>query len=729
MVRAGTSTNTFTYQDAGPVTSETQSGVVVTNRLDALLRRTNVAVVVNGTVVSSTGYGYDSAGRLATVTDGTNSATYSYVANSRLIDQIVFKQGATTRMTTGRTFDYLSRLIWIGSTPSADGVVSFTYGYNSANQRVGVTNADSSRWAYNYDKLGQVTNGNKFWSDGTAVLGQQFGYLFDDIGNRKTVVSGGDANGSNKRTQTYGANVLNQYTQRAVPGYLDIIGSATNPATVTVNNTATSRKADYYRAEVSVLNSGAAVWQPITNVAVLASGTNDYVTNWTGNVFVPPTPERFTFDLDGNQTSDGRWTNRWDGENRLLSMTSHANAPVASRLSLSFAYDSQSRRISKVVSNWTGSAWVKLSEQRFIYDGWNLLAISDANNTVLYSFHWGTDLSGSMQGAGGVGGLISMTVHSGVWAGTYFYAFDGNGNVAALISAADGSMVARYEYDTFGRMLLATGPLAFTNPFRFSTKFQDDETGLLYYGYRYYDPSAGRWLNRDPIGESGGANLYGFVKNAPTDWVDVLGKWKANVHYGRTLSWAADAGIRLNFGVVIADADIGVDSIFGGESFLPEVLGGRQSRHLLYFIQGEDSRDYWYRTEFEKARNHLKFVRCREAAKSFGMGLHSRQDKSAHRPWPTGSGSWQDAGAQLTAHPGWWDAWTRDDLNEGYPSDEFWRRYNQPPDYAAWMDTEEQNASQEEKKQQVVLDSQQAIGRFVEEVRNSCCKKEILINP
>ena len=75
----------------------------------------------------------------------------------------------------------------------------------------------------------------------------------------------------------------------------------------------------------------------------------------------------------------------------------------------------------------------------------------------------------------------------------------------------------------FGEVLRATGPMATINPFRFSTKFQDDETGLLYYGYRYYDPSTGRWNSRDPIEEKGGVNLYTFVQNIPTRYVDVLG--------------------------------------------------------------------------------------------------------------------------------------------------------------------------------------------------------------
>jgi RHS repeat-associated protein len=75
----------------------------------------------------------------------------------------------------------------------------------------------------------------------------------------------------------------------------------------------------------------------------------------------------------------------------------------------------------------------------------------------------------------------------------------------------------------FGEVIRETGSLAKLNPFRFSTKYDDDETGLLYYGYRYYNPSTGRWPSRDPMGEQGGLNLYGFCLNRPIDDVDLLG--------------------------------------------------------------------------------------------------------------------------------------------------------------------------------------------------------------
>src|SRR5665213_1080811 len=108
--------------------------------------------------------------------------------------------------------------------------LSSVYSYNLANQRTGVTNADGSYWAYQYDSLGQVTNAVRRWSDGTLVAGQQCGYAFDTIGNRIQTLTGGDSSGSNLRSATYAANNLNEYTSRTVPGYVEMQGSANTNA-------------------------------------------------------------------------------------------------------------------------------------------------------------------------------------------------------------------------------------------------------------------------------------------------------------------------------------------------------------------------------------------------------------------------------------------------------------------------------------------------------------------
>ncbi len=163
-----------------------------------------------------------------------------------------------------------------------------------------------------------------------------------------------------------------------------------------------------------------------------------------------------------------------------------------------------------------------MTDERFIYDGWNLIAeLSATNNAPIRSYLWGKDLSGSINGAGGIGGLVMITDHAG---STYhFTAYDESGNITALVKS-DGSTSANYEYDPFGQTIRITGSLAKANPLRFSTKFTDDETDLIYYGYRYYHPSLGRWINRDPIGEDGGIDIYAFVLNNPINGIDTDGR-------------------------------------------------------------------------------------------------------------------------------------------------------------------------------------------------------------
>jgi YD repeat-containing protein len=130
------------------------------------------------------------------VADGAYSATCSYLADSPLISQITFKSNTTVRLTTTKTYDNPNRLTQISSAPSASSVVSFDYSYNNANQRTRVHLADGSFWVYEYDALGQMKSGKRYWSDWTAVAGQQFEYGFDDIGNRTSTKAGGNENGS-----------------------------------------------------------------------------------------------------------------------------------------------------------------------------------------------------------------------------------------------------------------------------------------------------------------------------------------------------------------------------------------------------------------------------------------------------------------------------------------------------------------------------------------------------
>ncbi len=135
------------------------------------------------------------------------------------------------------------------------------------------------------------------------------------------------------------------------------------------------------------------------------------------------------------------------------------------------------------------------------------VAHADGEITAIRYF-WGRDLSGTLQGAGGIGGLLYLTINGAVYVPFY----DGNGNVTRYCDA-NGNTAATYGYDAFGRTISRSGPLADVFRHRFSTKYHDAETHLYYYGYRFYAPALMRWLNRDPIGERGGENLYGSCDN------------------------------------------------------------------------------------------------------------------------------------------------------------------------------------------------------------------------
>lgn len=178
-----------------------------------------------------------------------------------------------------------------------------------------------------------------------------------------------------------------------------------------------------------------------------------------------------------------------------------------------------------VVDAWWAATPTSIT--RYLYDGWDCVAeFSVSGGTVTHqrSYVWGLDLSGSRTGAGGVGGLVTIYQAPMSSPTAHFTAYDGNGNVVALVKASDGTLSARYEYGPFGEPLRATGDaIAAANPWRFSTKRTDPTTALVHYEYRVYQPITGRWLGRDPVEERGGANLRGFVGNRSVNEVDLLG--------------------------------------------------------------------------------------------------------------------------------------------------------------------------------------------------------------
>ncbi|MFD0894318.1 RHS repeat domain-containing protein, partial [Luteolibacter ambystomatis] len=221
------------------------------------------------------------------------------------------------------------------------------------------------------------------------------------------------------------------------------------------------------------------------------------------------------YDLAGNMTTipkPGDWTAGydlvWDAWNRLVTVKSGATVIA------SYAYDARNCRVKTTVG---GVA------KNFIYDNqWRVLEERPvATPTVIdHKYDWNPldrwDLVRRLRSTGG--GTLNEVL----------YPLKDYLDPVALIDAT-GAVVERYGYDAFGPVSFMDASFASRSSssyewnFLFHAEFQDVETGLYNYGYRYYHPDLGRWISMDPIGEKGGLNLYNFVGDNPIDGQDYLG--------------------------------------------------------------------------------------------------------------------------------------------------------------------------------------------------------------
>lgn len=370
------------------------------------------------------------------------------------------------------------------------------YSFDRANRRTHATREDGTTWRYQYNERGEVVDAAKLLPNDEALAGQQFGYSYDDIGNRTTARYGGGtaANPGTNREISYTTNDLNQYTLISHPQTADILGL--NDPAVGTGVTVTGQLANpdvqgpRFRAEVQAAQA-TGDWFEVE----VDNGVTGPVSQ--GHRWIPPATAAPTYDDDGNLTSDGRWSYTWDAENRLISLQTLPFAVAAGHpnLTIEFSYDYLSRRIAKRVLD-TANGNAVLSDRRFLYQGWNLVAEFEADSLNVLdpaAYHgWTNDLSGTPQGAGGVGGLYVSCLKrpdTGTWEKLY-PTYDGNGNIIGWINQ-EGVIVQRIDYDAFGNELTKHGTLpgGIVANFGFSTKYEDQETGLLYYGYRYCAPS------------------------------------------------------------------------------------------------------------------------------------------------------------------------------------------------------------------------------------------------
>ena len=211
------------------------------------------------------------------------------------------------------------------------------------------------------------------------------------------------------------------------------------------------------------------------------------------------------------------------------------------------------RRVQKIAPDGTHT---------FLCDGWRPVVETVARasgGTDRIEYFWGKDLSDSLDGAAGVGGLLYVKRNGAI----YVPFGDAFGNVMGYWDE-NGTVVAEYAYDAFGRTVAKSGTMADVFSIRYSTKYYDAETGMYYYGKRFYLTMLCRWLTRDPIEEQGGANLYGFCGNCAACLVDLEGLIPVAVETRRKNNFIqrlANGGDKFSYVPVNGVGDIEVGSL------------------------------------------------------------------------------------------------------------------------------------------------------------------------
>ncbi|MEI6515844.1 MAG: RHS repeat-associated core domain-containing protein [bacterium] len=430
-----------------------------------------------------TTYCYDSLGQMTNISysDGTPGATFTF---NRLGQQATITDGAGTR-----TFTYNDALQLQSEICNQQSEIM--HQYDALGRPAGFDAGSSHSVRYGFDLLGRFSTVSN--NVGGALRAATYSHLPGaDLVQGYTSDSGvslmrayePNRNLITQSLSTSGTNVVSQfdYSNDAIGRRIKRIDYSSVTNDFGYNN----------RSELTEAFMGTNIhgycYDPIGN---RISATNNSVTwSYTANSLnqysqmtsndAPITPE---YDADGNLSIYGALACSWDAENRLVQVS---NATVNAR----YKYDYMSRRCQKIAAGVTND---------FQYDGWNLVSeiSNDGSQAITNRYVWGTDLSGSLQGAGGIGGLLSVTRNGE----TYYPLCDANGNITDYIDAS-GAVVAHREFDAYGNTVAAWGALVHELHFWFSSKYLDEETGFYYYGHRYFMPEIGRWCSRDPIQET-----------------------------------------------------------------------------------------------------------------------------------------------------------------------------------------------------------------------------------
>ena len=425
---------------------------------------------------------FDTLGRVTTATNSLGSFSYTYVNQTARLQSVSYPNGQTI------DFSYFDnsgdrRLQQIHNKLSSVTLSKFDYAYDTAGhlttwtqQRDDGGSAVTRAYDLGYDRAGQLTQADYRTTGGTPSVLTRYVYNYDAAGNRKSEQI-------DDAVFQASHDAMNRMTSRTPGGPVYFAGTLNEAAAVTIQGKPAEVTATNQFSASAVVSSGT------SSIQVAAKDYSGNLRTNTYDVVQSGASTSYTYDDNGNLTSDGTRTFEWDAENRLLAIEAGTHRSE-------FSYDGLGRRV-RIVERDNGSI---NSDHWFMWCGLAVCQERDSTGgTVTKRFF-------------PQGEVIGTTA--------YFYTTDHLGSVREMTDSS-GTVQARYDYDPYGRRTKLSGSLE--ADFGYTGHYAHQPTGLALSVFRAFDANIGRWISEDPAGTAGGLNLYAYAGNAPGSFIDPLG--------------------------------------------------------------------------------------------------------------------------------------------------------------------------------------------------------------